>query len=176
MYQTKFRTHPHMYVPTAKIIGAQHLTYLCRAAWSCGAGCGDVRMRSEVKICVNAARFLPRRLPLFQPRPPQELHFTTRAQHLEDVQNMSGSAHTRNHSTNVGKHRPPFKRQLGSSEWGGGICLRRLNETVYKGCWCSTGVQKKKNVQTTSLRWMIMRVFTLQSYLDALLPILLSLV
>lgn len=56
-----------------------------------GAG-GDVRMPSEVKICVDAAAFLPRCLPPLQPRPPQEQHFTTRAQHLEDVQNMSGSA------------------------------------------------------------------------------------
>lgn len=57
--------------------------------------------------------------------PTQEQHFTTRAQHLEDVQNMSGSARTRRHSTRVGKHRPPLALQK-SPDTEEGIYLTRF--------------------------------------------------
>lgn len=113
-----------MYVTAAK-------SPLCSSptcTWPLGAAVWSAEMSgcfSEVEICVNVARVLLRRLPLFEPRPPQEQHFTTRAQHLEDVQNMSGSAHTRSHSTDVGKHRPPFNTYGHLSEEG--VYLRGFN-------------------------------------------------
>lgn len=98
--------------------GALLRTYLWVAGWSCGAFTEETAgMLSEVKICADVAWFLPRRLPPLQPRPPQEQHFTTRAQHLEDVQNMSGSAPSRSHSTRVGKHRTPFIREIPMVIW-----------------------------------------------------------
>lgn len=117
------RTEPHTYVPAAR--RAPHVAYLQGSGWSCG----DAGMRSEVGIRVNVARDPPRRLPLSEPRPPQEQHFTTQAQHLEDVQNMSGSARARSRSTNVGKHRPPSKDTYGHPSEEGviyeGLILRR---------------------------------------------------
>lgn len=85
-------------------------TFLTGRFARCAAVSGDVKKDVLLKMCADAASCLPRRrLTPFQPRPQQEQHFTTRAQHLEDVQNMSGcSAHSRRHSTRVGKHRPPF--------------------------------------------------------------------
>lgn len=97
------------------------VTYLYVGGWSDVHAAGMSGCLSEVKIYTGVVCFLPRRLPPASTSPPLKSDFTTRAQHLGDVQNMSGSARSRSCSTRVGKHRPPSwprdRRSLTALEW-----------------------------------------------------------
>lgn len=110
------------------------VTYLYAGGWS-GVHAADLSgCLSEVKIYTGVVCFLPRRLPPASTSPPLKSDFTTRAQHLGDVQNMSGSARSRSRSTRVGKDRPPSwprdRRSLTALEWAFDEVLDTASEVI----------------------------------------------
>lgn len=109
---------------------------------------------SEVKMRSDAACVLPRRLPPSQPRPPQEQHFTTRAQHLEDVQNMSGSARCSEpldscRETPDTLLRPSCKKKKKKKDTYSDLSVFNeiLERQATRGCWFSTKVCISKQIE-----------------------------
>lgn len=82
---------PAGHLPFPRPVGAQ------------SAGFVFVRSETMLGCCLRS----PASAPSFPTPANLESDLKTRAQHLEDVLNMSGSARSRSHSTHVGKHRPP---------------------------------------------------------------------
>lgn len=125
----------------------------------CAEMCAE--MRSEAEMC---ARFLPRRLPPSQPRPPQEQQrFTTRAQHLKDAENTSGSEkfdscretpdsarHLRTCDSETSWHLDPRFAPNKNIDWPEGLKNKQTNKLTNKQSisWNLANIRNKRIIKS----------------------------